>query len=640
MTRDAVKAKGSKTGRSRTGKLASVKGGAKEVAVEMPAKKAKKQPVHLSVVAGGSSDEESFDEAEVEYAAGSEIEDEAEDEAEAGSEIENSSEHDVGADAHSGANTGTEARQKRPKTETRQEAKKLKAERQAHRPHADTVLAAKKLWEAARRRDLKAEERAAPLAALIALLRGKFKEMLLKHDASRMVQTCVKYASPADRLAIASELTGSFVDVAKSRYGKHIVRRLLQLCPAMRRTIAGEFRGRVTKVLRHVDGSSVLEALYTDYMNAGEKAALLLEFYGPEYVLFLKEQRKRKGSSTPAIPTLSEIVSKGPEKRLGALKYLREALDGLVNKNLFQHSLIHRLMLEYVTYAETSEVQDWISTLEDKFVEIVHTFEGARVVSRCLALATAKQRKALLKSFKPFAGKIAREEYGHQVLLTAFSVVDDTVLMKGSLVSELLKGGLAAVLEDKYASRVVLFLLASSGAAESYRHLLSAPTTLFLGDCVAAAHAAGTSKKEPANRAAELRADMVDSVAEHVTGKVAEFLNSPDKAAILTEAVLVSSPIFEELVEVVKSPAVWECVEARGLLKKIARRTNDAQAAALLEQVFKPKLQMLVAGEGVYVLVALLTAHPALSSQISMDSVKATTEHGKALLAKLAEFSA
>ena len=588
----------------------------------------KKQPVHVEAPVEESdselsqmSENDGFEE---------QVEDEVEEEA---YEEENIEEPANEADTPEAAEKKRQAN-----SEARNVAKKLKLERQGQRPHAETVAAAKKVWETARRRDMKPEARARPLQELLGLLKGKYIDMILKHDASRMVQTCVKYGSSEDRMSIARELQGSFVAVARSKYGKHIIRRLLQFCPSMRRTIANEFQGQVIKSLRQVDASSVLEALYAEYMNAKEKNALLLEFYGPEYVLLqMERQKKKQGADTTPVPVLAEIIAKGPEKRLSALKHLREAIDDLVNKNLFQHSLIHRLMLEYVTYEDVAKVQDWMSTFEEKFVEILHTFEGARVVCRCLAVASSKQRKSLIKTLKPFVGKISREEFGHQVLITAFALVDDTVLLRTSLLSELLKEGLEAVLGDKYSAKVVAFLVAFKGNLDGVRHLLSSPSVEYIKICEAAATAAGTSKKDPANRANELRAEIAEVVEKYYSVEnIQSILMSSigDSANLLIEASLAFESVYSALLGEI-TEEVLESADARGLLKKLGRRLTTAQSEIFYNTVFKSN-ESIFESEAVYVLLALLAANPELKKEIPIKKLsRSKSLHAKSLLEKL-----
>lgn len=52
------------------------------------------------------------------------------------------------------------------------------------------------------------------------VLRGHVQEIVFKHDASRIVQTVVKYGRQKERDEIASELKGKFRNLAQSRYSK------------------------------------------------------------------------------------------------------------------------------------------------------------------------------------------------------------------------------------------------------------------------------------------------------------------------------------------------------------------------------------------------------------------------------------
>jgi pumilio family protein 6 len=54
----------------------------------------------------------------------------------------------------------------------------------------------------------------------MALVRGRVKELVLKHDASRIIQTLVKRGTTKDRDEVAQELKGQFKSLAQSRYSK------------------------------------------------------------------------------------------------------------------------------------------------------------------------------------------------------------------------------------------------------------------------------------------------------------------------------------------------------------------------------------------------------------------------------------
>ena len=50
---------------------------------------------------------------------------------------------------------------------------------------------------------------------------------MFKHDASRVVQTAVKYGSAQRRQDIAKELKGDYLELAQSSYGKYLVVKLM-----------------------------------------------------------------------------------------------------------------------------------------------------------------------------------------------------------------------------------------------------------------------------------------------------------------------------------------------------------------------------------------------------------------------------
>lgn len=52
------------------------------------------------------------------------------------------------------------------------------------------------------------------------IIRGRVKEIVFKHDASRIVQTVVKYGGQKERNEIALELKGKYPELAQNKYSK------------------------------------------------------------------------------------------------------------------------------------------------------------------------------------------------------------------------------------------------------------------------------------------------------------------------------------------------------------------------------------------------------------------------------------
>lgn len=103
--------------------------------------------------------------------------------------------------------------------------------------------------------------------------------------------------------------------------------------------------------------------------------------------------------------------------------------------------LAHRLAAEYMTAAPASLVADAVESLTgEPLLHMVHTKEGATAACMVLAYGTAKDRKKALKAMKGHVGAMAKDEWGHLVLLTASSVVDDTAALKKFIASEIQVG--------------------------------------------------------------------------------------------------------------------------------------------------------------------------------------------------------
>ncbi|KAJ1561757.1 hypothetical protein HK096_003434 [Nowakowskiella sp. JEL0078] len=241
--------------------------------------------------------------------------------------------------------------------------------------------------------------------------------------------------------------------------------------------------------MRHREASIVLEEIYSQYANGKQKAQLIEEFYGPEFSVF----KAHEGTKS-----LKELLQDDPSRTQPIMKYLSENLRWILDKsgaNIGQQTIIHRAILEFlqndthisnssldilraldekpqVLPITTKGVAEMVDILKDHLVTMLHTRDGARVTQLCLLHGTTKERKHIIKILKEFAPKIAKEQYGHTVLLTLFECVDDTVLVQKSIVGTLLDCSEktlsktqaegtdpVSLLKDKYASKVILHLL-------------------------------------------------------------------------------------------------------------------------------------------------------------------------------------
>ena len=130
---------------------------------------------------------------------------------------------------------------------------------------------------------------------------------------------------------------------------------------------------------------------------------------------------------------MKSLIEKEPAKKSLVMNNLHASLMTLVDKGAVRHSILHRIMLEYVGLAEKEQLEEFLQAFKEHLVEIVHTKDGHLVAIKCLAMASAKDRKVILKSFKHFLDKIYLDEYGHLVVIAALMMIDDTVLLQKTI---------------------------------------------------------------------------------------------------------------------------------------------------------------------------------------------------------------
>ncbi|KAI9179666.1 Pumilio y domain member 6 [Blastocladiella emersonii ATCC 22665] len=350
--------------------------------------------------------------------------------------------------------------------------------RKARDPVFPLVQALKKQWEKLRRIDLPEAERTDLMARMMEAVKGNITDLIFKRDASRIVQCMVKYGNEAQRVAIAGELKGRFVELSRSMYGRFIIQRFLKYTPSLRAPITGEFRGAVATNVKHLISSYVLETIYNDYCNAKERYHMVQEMYHPKFATFKTE--------TP----LSQMLEAGELDKKQVLYNLKSVINPVVTKGILGDlTLVQRAALDFIDHASDSDKTELFESLHPELVAILHNKEGAMIAIRALAHATAKDRKTIAKSFKSYVMKIGEEEYGHWVLLQFLSSVDDTKLTEDAVVKEM---DMSRLTQSKYFRKVVLFAL----VGPSTRHF--APVIL---DQLKAA-----GKKDPFRRYSEVLA--------------------------------------------------------------------------------------------------------------------------------------
>ncbi|KAI7780837.1 arm repeat-containing protein [Diaporthe eres] len=319
--------------------------------------------------------------------------------------------------------------------------KQLARERKAARPLADELQRAKKIWERLRRKShVPKEERQQLVDELFEIITGRVKDFVLKHDAVRAVQTALKYAKTEQRKTITQELQGTYAQLAESRYAKFLIGKMLvQNDPEIRDMIIPEFYGKVRKLINHPEAGWILDDIYRGVATKEQKAIILREWYGPEFSLFRKESDKTETAE------LTQILEENPEKRGPIIKHLLGMIDQLVQKKMNGFTMLHDAMLQcFLNLKAGSEEQtEFAQKIKDDesgdlLKNMAFTKSGSRLACLLLAHGNAKDRKQYLRLYKDTYEAMAGDQFGHRIILTAYDVVDDTVLTSKTIFPEVL----------------------------------------------------------------------------------------------------------------------------------------------------------------------------------------------------------
>ncbi|KAJ3771595.1 armadillo-type protein [Lentinula raphanica] len=527
-----------------------------------PSKKAKR-PIPVTVSSPPSDSENTDDEGDL---------DDAEDDV--GFDGEDANEDEVANEDEDAMQVDSREGNKTSARESHLAQKALQQSRKAAKPHSDLITEAKRVWALARSQTISAKERKKHITELMNVVRGKVKLIVFKHDASRIIQTLVKYGGKAEREEICEELKGSYADAAKNRYAKFLILKLIRLLPTKRANILSSFHGQIlshSRLLLHREASSVLADAFELYANSSERADMVREFYGKEVALFFKTQKTDDGKSQKGLNGVLELLGTDKEKKARVLAAVRENLGFIFNnpdKGAVRHAIVHSATWEYLDalarmqdtgseddVKEADKLRrDLFENCTELLPEMVHTKDGSRVVREFLARGNAKDRKTILKTLKPHIERICLDDEAQMVLFTAMDVIDDTKLIQKSVTSTITTPEtLSTLVKTPQGRRAIYYLL----VPRSTRHFTIAQIRA-LGETDGARDGIrgsgaklkekkdeeepttgeGTSKKSPAVRQEEVCRGASEGLISWVEKRGADLVREPAESLVVLEIML------------------------------------------------------------------------------------------------------
>jgi pumilio homology domain family member 6 len=384
------------------------------------------------------------------------------------------------------------------------------------------------------------EERKKLVEELFEIITGKVKDYVLKHDSVRVVQTAIKYANLEQKRLIARELQGTYRQLAESRYAKFLIGKLLvQGDDEIRDIIVPEFFANVRRLIKHPEASWILDDVYRGVATGYQKATLLREWYGAEFALFQKDKKEKISGD------LADVLADDAGKRAPIMRSLQELINHLIQKKMTAFTLLHDAMLQYFLNCKpgTEEITEFIELLKgdeegDLLKNLAFTKSGARVVCLALAYGTAKDRKHILKTYKDTLQMMAADQNAHTIILTAYEVIDDTVLTSKSIFLELLGKDPKIQIENAILSatdlisRTTLLYLFQGRSNSLFPASLSSDLAILSEiDTIRT----NTSKKDPQTRRQELAKALSPYLLTAITSAAPDFVTTSFGCQFVTE---------------------------------------------------------------------------------------------------------
>ncbi|XP_015601354.1 protein penguin [Cephus cinctus] len=391
----------------------------------------------------------------------------------------------------------------------KKEKKELKEKRKAKRlcKVYDVTVQVKKIGEKLRRSDCSAEERLKLSTELHDLLKGHYKKMIFTHDISRLVQWIFKYGKPDIKESIILELKPCIVSMLQSKYAKNCIKIALKHGTSeIRSLILLSFYGNVMNLVNHSISAPIMEYAYSTWATELQKLHFKQEFYGDMY----------KQAKDDKVKKLTDVFKSAADMKSATLTAVKRNLIKILNKKLINSTLVHIVLWEFLSNSNVEDRNELIVMLRSLVLQLSESKEGTKAAIMCIWHSSNKDRKIVMKSLKEHIKDVANSEHGHLILLAFFDCVDDTVLMKKMLLTEI-QSNLTEIALNEYGKRVILYLVARRDS-----HYFHPADIEYLkqGDNNA------TSKKPAELRENELLLAVIDKFLESVSTETSVWLSN------------------------------------------------------------------------------------------------------------------
>lgn len=248
---------------------------------------------------------------------------------------------------------------------------------------------------------------------------------------------------------IAEKIIPFISEIALSKYGKFCVSRLMTYCgkEVREKAVNGMF-SNIVKLTSHNFSNTLVDMIFLNHATPDQKNFMKQEFYSDLY-----KKDKNKG-----VKTLKDTWTGSEMMRKGILNSTKINLTKIASKNLVDNSLVHAVLLEYLEEADEKDRNEVITAYIPHIAAISSTKFGVESATLCYLHSVAKERRAMLKSIKDHVVKLATHEHGHLLILEILNSTDDTLNIKKTLFTQIIKN-IEEIALTEYGKRVIYFIV-------------------------------------------------------------------------------------------------------------------------------------------------------------------------------------
>ena len=326
------------------------------------------------------------------------------------------------------------------------------------------------------------------------IIQNDYKDIIYKHDGCRIVQSMLKNADVEDRTAIINSLMEYFAELITQKYAYHLAMKMVEFCPddKLHDKMIDKIINRIGRFIMHSYASEVIEALYQN-SKVSKKQQMLGAFYG-EYFLILAEHKDK---------TIKELIDEKPNIKEGIVSKLESLTHKLIDKGMTRHTLVQAILYDYISIAGHEELLEMVNLLLEVFPALLKSDKGLQVACGLFAMASSKERRAIVKTLKPLISEMITSQYQNSINFIIYVCLnlDDTVLARKSIVNTLVKS-----YEDVSDQRpaMVLYSLLLTGLNNPIRNLIHKDTI----NAMTSMDGNSTSKKDDPVRRKEILSDL------------------------------------------------------------------------------------------------------------------------------------